>query len=123
MGAARLDRMSDELGRLLAERLGARGHTLKERLRSAGRLVPRRLRRVGQKLVEAETLAAHPRLARQIDMAELERGQADFVRWLRGIDRAEARLTALLRFLAAMVINVAIIAALVIWFIRAQGLM
>ena len=64
MDSARLQQMSDEVARLMAERLRLRGQTLPQLTRAAGRLLPRRLRAEARRLIEAQALAAHPKLSR-----------------------------------------------------------
>lgn len=66
----------------------------------------------------AEALAHNPRLARQIDAAEVERDYRGVVAYLRGIDvadRRRARILSLAAALAANLIAVAVMFLLWLW--------
>lgn len=123
MEPARLSQMIAEISALLSERLHARGKTLPARLASAGRLLPRRLRADARRLIDAEPLAAHPRLARQVDPKGIEAAHRRLVKWLKGIDVAEARKTALLRLLAVISVNVFIVIGAALTIAHLRGLL
>ncbi|SOC01790.1 hypothetical protein [Rhodobacter maris] len=66
-----LQRMCGRVSQLLAERLGARGHSLSERIASRHRSLPRKVRRAARQIAAAEAMIGAPRLARQLDPVAL----------------------------------------------------
>lgn len=82
---------SKELRQLLEAKLGARGKTLQQALRRAGRRLPRSLRKGGAVLAKAETMAAHPKLARQLNPREVDFAYKALATHLKAIDVADAR--------------------------------
>ena len=113
---------SEELCALLADKLSLRRGTLDQRLRRAGRRLPARIRQQGMLIAEAEAMAAHPRLARRIDHAALERAHAEVRAHLRGIDPADRRRGVILGMLGGLAFNILLFAALVLAFLRWQGM-
>jgi hypothetical protein len=97
-----------------AARLGVHGRDMAATVRRAGRMVPRRLRPAAGLLVEAERMAANPRLARLVDAARVETAARDLRAWLDGIDPRERRITRALGILATIALNLLILTAVVI---------
>jgi hypothetical protein len=87
MGIESIRTMADEVANLMAARFGGirRGHQadLAEMLRKRGGALPRRLRREARFLQQANGLAGQPKLARQVDMARLERAHRALTAHLR----------------------------------------
>lgn len=107
---------SKELLQLLETKLGAKGKTLQDALRRAGRQLPRSLRKGGAVLARAEAMAAHPKLARQIDRREVDLAHKALATHLKAIDVADARKGRLLSLAAAIAFNILVIAVgFVVW--------
>jgi hypothetical protein len=106
--------LADEVAGLLKERLGARGATLADRVARARRRLPPDLRVAAADLIDAQHMAANPRLARRIDPARVLRAHAALVAHLTSIDRATARRAALLDMIATLGFQVLVVAALVL---------
>lgn len=103
---------------LLRERMRLRGRTLEAQLRHAGRRLPKRQRRAGAIILGAQDWMAHPKLARVLDISQVNTAFADLHAYLDGIDPKEDRKTAILRLLGGMVLNLALLAGglmLLLW--------
>ncbi|WP_300548943.1 hypothetical protein [Roseovarius sp.] len=103
---------------VLRERLRLRGRTLEAQLRHAGRRLPKRQRRAGAIILGAQDWMAHPKLARVLDISQVNTAFADLHAYLDGIDPKEDRKTAILRLLGGMVLNLALLAGglmLLLW--------
>jgi|SRR6056297_2711926 len=111
----------DALVDLLEARMGVRGKTLRKRLARAGRRLPRGVRRDGQRIVQAERLMDHPRLARLVDPVKMNAAFDGLSAHLKRLDRAEARRTALLSWLAVVIFNLAVLGLLVLAVLRWRG--
>ena len=109
-----VDALAAEVAGLLKERLGARGTTLSDRVARARRRLPPALRVAAAELIEAQHMAAHPRLARRIDPARVARAHAALVAHLTSIDRATARRVALLDMVATLGFQVLAVSALIL---------
>ncbi len=112
--------MSD-LSAALERHLGVKGRTLAQQVKRAGRRLPRRVRADARLLSEAEAVAGHPRLLRQLDQAQLDRALQDLTTHLAGIDRAEARRTRILSMLAGIAFNMILLFAAVVVLLRMRG--
>ncbi|MBD3664314.1 hypothetical protein [Sulfitobacter aestuariivivens] len=107
---------AETLRKQLQEKLGVRSRDLSQALKRAGRRLPRRVRGEGQALVRAEKLAANPKLARQLNSAEVDRAYATVAAHLKDIDVADARKGKLLSLAAAVAGNLLIvIAGFLVW--------
>ncbi len=116
-----MDRRSAELAELIGTQLRVGGGTLEQKLRRAGRLLPRWARRDAARISAAARLAAHPRLARQIDPVALDKAEARLRRYLCAIDPAERRKTALLQLAGGIVLKLLLVAAVVLVVLRWRG--
>lgn len=104
------------LQRLLQEKLGVQGKSLGHALRRAGRRLPRAMRRQAAVLQRAEAMAAHPRLARQVDRRDVDAAYRALSAHLKAIDVAAARRDRLLSLAAAIAFNILVIAVgFVVW--------
>ncbi|UWP89793.1 hypothetical protein [Aliiroseovarius crassostreae] len=79
------------LARLMEERLDVSGADFPTKVRRAGRLLPRHVRAAAARLMEAQTLSEHPRLARQLAPDDLTRAVHEIDHYLRGVDPWERR--------------------------------
>ncbi len=117
-----VERRKAELAELIGTQLRVGGVTLEQKLKRAGRLLPRWARRDAGLFVHAGQLAAHPRLARQIDVAALDKAEARLKRYLEQIDPDERRKTALLHLVGGIVLKVLIVGGVFLAVLRWQGL-
>ncbi|WP_428515205.1 hypothetical protein [Roseovarius sp.] len=115
------DARREALEKQLHEKLGLRGKTLSARLRRAGRLLPKRLRAEGRYLVDAERKLSHPRLATQVDEARVGKAFEAIETHLKAIDPVDRRRGRLIHWLAGLVFNLLILAAIVLVALRWQG--
>lgn len=107
----------------LRERMRLRGRTLEAQLRRAGRRLPKRQRRAGATVLGAQDWMAHPKLARVLDISQVNNAFADLHSYLDGIDPKEDRKTAILRLLGGMVLNLALLVGLLVLVLWWQGVM
>lgn len=88
---------------LLQERLGVRtGADFPTKLAKAGRRLPRWARRDGRIIADAISLESHPKLARQIDHARVERAIKNLSRHLGAVDPWQRRKAKFLDLAAAI---------------------
>lgn len=109
---ADIARKAARLEALLGEKLGLTDGPLARRVARAGRRLPARVRADIEAVSEAAALAGHPRLARQLDGAALDRAYADAVAHLEKIDPADRRIGMLLGIAATVIFNLALFAVL-----------
>ncbi len=114
--------MVQELCALLDEKLSLGRGPLQTRLNRAGRRLPARIRDQAQVVAEAETLAAHPKLARRIDHARVARAHAEARAHLRSIDPADRRRGAVLGILGGLAFNLLLLAGLTLAFLHWRGI-
>ena len=113
--------MAQDLCALLDEKLSLRRGPLQTRLSRAGRRLPARIRAQAQLVVEAETLAAHPKLALRIDRDRVACAHAEVRAHLRSIDPADRRRGAILGLLGGLAFNLLLLAGLTLAFLRWRG--
>jgi hypothetical protein len=102
---------ADHIADLIEKRLGVRGRGLESKLRRAGRELPRHVRRDIHKILEAQRLAANPKLMRQVDLSGIEAACRDCERWLETVDPSRRRKDAILGFLGVNAFNLLAISA------------
>ncbi|PTV96351.1 hypothetical protein C8J27_102145 [Rhodobacter aestuarii] len=86
MDPSELQRMCGRVSQLLAERLGARGHTLPDRIASRHRTLPRKVRRAALDLAEAQALLGAPKVVRQLDHDKLHHAYQTCLHYLEPLD-------------------------------------
>ncbi|MGR3454373.1 hypothetical protein [Pseudooceanicola sp.] len=109
--------ISDEarqLEELLDRGFGTGGQGLATALRKAGRRLPRRIRRAGQAVVQAEMMAGHPKLVRQIDRRRLGQEAARLRSYLEEIDPKARRIDMALTILRSLALNALLLGALLL---------
>lgn len=106
----------------LAQKMRARGRTLDAQLRRARRRLPRHQRRAAATILGAQDWMAHPKLARVVDFAHVNKAFAELNAYLDRIDPKEQRKTALLRVAGGIVLRLAGLGALIYALIRWRGL-
>lgn len=113
---------NDALARHLGEKLDVPGEDLETVLRRAGREVPRRLRGEARYLVEAETMAAHPKLYFLVDKSRMKRADKALRAAVRGRDPKQERKDRLLGTLAGIAFGMIAFFAALIWFLAWRGM-
>ncbi|MCR9086051.1 MAG: hypothetical protein NXH97_04805 [Rhodobacteraceae bacterium] len=121
MNLPALETRNATLAQKIADKLSIRGADLGAKMRRAGRRLPRRLRREGRYLVQAELLAGHPKLAKQIDPARVDAAYRDFDAHLDPIDPNDLWWGWTLGVLAGIVFNLLLFAALLIALLAWRG--
>ncbi|VVT27396.1 conserved hypothetical protein [Roseovarius sp. EC-HK134] len=109
------------LQQAITDRMRLRGPTLERQLRRAGRRLPRRQRRAGAIVLGAQDWMAHAKLARVLDMGQVDRAFSDLHAYLDTLDPQEARKTAVLRLVGGIVLNLMLLAGLIYALIRWQS--
>lgn len=122
MGPGALDKDIAALDRLMEERLRVSGRDLPARLRKAGRMLPRAMRRRARSVIEAQAMLRNPKLARQVDIAGRQKDAERIATYLRTLDPAEARKTAVIRLAASIAFNLLVVAGLVLAVLLWRGL-
>jgi hypothetical protein len=112
-----------EVSDLLEARLSARGRTLEDRVRSARRRLPREVRRAALFLAETEARCRNPRLAQQMDAEAVAAAHATCLRHLEPLGAAERRAARLYGWAAALSVNLLLLAAAVLAWLRWRGLL
>ena len=116
-----IERLRAKLLKLLREKLGVKAETLEKGFRRAGRRLPRRIRREARVLVQAESLAVHPKLSRQIDGVSVRQAFDAVLAHLKAIDAADARLGRILSLAGAVAFNVIAVFAAFVWWMWWSG--
>ena len=86
-----IDRVLEDLARLMAEKLELRPAPFGKLVRKAAPRLPRAVRNQAQALAEAQEMARNPRLAPTLDMAAVTRAAHDLKAHLNRIDVADLR--------------------------------
>ena len=107
-----LQARTERLAQLLEHRLDIRGAGFEVKLKSAGRLLPRYVRKEGALLVEALRQAAHPRLARRLDIDRLSRAADALERHLLDVDPWDRRRGIAVMGAASVLFKLLVVAAL-----------
>lgn len=122
MDPARVQKMTDQVSRLMADRLGARGSSLRERVDRKGGALPRRVRRAAEVLATAETMNASPKMARRIDLQGVSRAHAACVKYLRPLGAGTRRSGYFLGVAASIALGLSAIALAALAVMRWRGL-
>ena len=117
-----IDRKVGQVQDLLTEKFGVKRLPLAKMVRRVGRGLPRRMQARAGVLSDAERLAGHPKLARQIDQQRLSQAHAELVAHLREIDVADRRKGHLLGIAGVIVFNLLVIAVVFVTWLWWRGL-
>lgn len=107
MFAETLKNQVDEMQKLLASQLRARGASLSVQVRKAGRRLPRKIRKDAQTVVDASVMAENPKLARMIDedaMTQAAQNVIDHLKAIDPFDRLKGRVLGILGAIAAVLL-------------------
>lgn len=116
-----LQARADRLAQLIEEKLDIRGKGFEAKLNRAGRLLPKHIRTEAAILVEAMAHEAHPKLARQLDDARLERAASDVERYLQGLDPWARRKGIALDWMAGAAFKFLVVVGLTLALLRWRG--
>jgi hypothetical protein len=122
MDSKELARKSAHLNALLEQKLGLRKGALARRADRAGRRLPAWVRRNLHQIDQAQRMADHPRLARMLDTAALNKAYLAAVEHLNSIDPKERRKDRLLSMASSLAFNLLLLAALLLAVLRWQGM-
>ncbi len=101
---------------LLTLKFGVKRQGLEVMLAKAGRRLPRRVQIKARVLVEAQALAGHPKLARQMDKTAVSRAFEDVKAHLKAIDVADRKKGRVLSLAGAIAFNLLVVlVAFVVW--------
>ena len=116
-----IDRQVAQVQDLLTEIFGVKRMPLAKMVSRVGRRLPKRMRARARVLSDAERLAGHPKLARQVDQHQLAQAHADLVAHLRQIDVADQRKGRILGIAGVIVFNLLLIAAAFVYWLWWRG--
>jgi hypothetical protein len=114
MDADGMSEIVEELRTAFAARLGVHGHDLAAVVRRAGRMVPRRHRAAAGVLVEAERMAANPRLARLVEPARVEAAARELRDWLASVNPRDRRMARIVGVTAGIAFNLLVLAGVIV---------
>ncbi|MDC1500436.1 hypothetical protein N8388_04255 [Octadecabacter sp.] len=121
MNAAQVEKYTDEVKRLIEQRLRIKGATLDKALSRAGRLLPTWAQREGRYLTQAAQLMAHPKLRLMVDEAKVEKAHKTLVEHLKTIDPVERRKTRVLGTLGVVSFNLIVVVVALVRFLIWRG--
>lgn len=113
--------IANDLASTMARQLRLRSGSLADVTAQAGRKLPRHLKAEAEVLIEAETLAAHPKLAHRIDEKRLKKADRKLRAFLDKHDPKAERRAELLDRLAAIVFILFAVAVGLFFFALWQG--
>ena len=111
-----------EVSALIEARIGPKGPDLGRQLRRTGRRLPSAMRRQGAVLEQAQRMAGHPRLYRQIDGAAVALAHARLITHLETVDPLDRRRGTLLGLASVNAFNLLVVGALIVAILRWRGL-
>ena len=120
--SADITTLGEDLQARLGAKLGLRRGSLAVRLQKAGWRLPRRIKRDGAAIGQAIELAAHPKLRRRVNQAEIGAAHRRVAAYLDGIDPNERRARLMLGLLGGLVFNLLLLGALTIAFLKWRGM-
>ncbi|MBK4215538.1 hypothetical protein JJJ17_06325 [Paracoccus caeni] len=117
--------MADEVSRLIAARFGGakRGERppLQVMLRRRGGALPRKLRRQAVQLATADRHAPQPKIARQQDMATLEKAHSALIHYLQPLGEISRWQGRAISFAASIAFGALVLTAVVVWILVKRG--
>lgn len=121
MNAAQVEKYTDEVKRLIEQRLRIKGATLDKALSRVGRLLPTWAQREGRYLTQATQVMAHPKLRLMVDEAKVEKAHKTLVEHLKTIDPVERRKTRVLGTLGVVSFNLIVVVVALVSFLIWRG--
>lgn len=105
----------------LRAKLGVGGGSLSQALTRANRRLPKSVRRASLVLIQTQQKLLHPKIARQVDDAVVAKAFNTIEAHLSSIDLKERRKDARIRWLAMLILNMALVIALIVFVLRWRG--
>jgi hypothetical protein len=121
MNAAQVEKYTDEVKRLIEQRLRIKSATLDKALSRVGRLLPTWAQREGRYLTQATQVMAHPKLRLMVDEAKVEKAHKTLVEHLKTIDPVERRKTRVLGTLGVVSFNLIVVVVALVSFLIWRG--
>lgn len=121
MQGSDVDMLAQRIEALMAQKLRVGGKGLRGRLKRAGRRVPGWIRHDIQTLIDAQQIAAHPKLSRQLDIETVKAATSRVEDWLATVDRNKARVDMALSILGGVAISVVVVFTLLIGVLAWRG--
>ncbi|GAA6182613.1 hypothetical protein NBRC116594_40510 [Shimia sp. NS0008-38b] len=118
-----IDDKVTQLLELAREKFGVRAKTLDKAMRKLGRRVPSRLHRQAEVISAAQKLGGNPKLMVQVDGDAVGCAFAEIKAHLSSVDVRERRIDRLLDVLGSISFNLIALTALLIVFLRWQGVL
>lgn len=109
------------LVKLLGEKHGIKARDLRQAGARAGRRLPKRLRAQIAVLVEAEQLAAAPKLAKRVDLRAVDAAEKALELHLKAIDPKERRRAKILGLAGTIAAQILIILTVFVWWLWWQS--
>ena len=113
--------VANELAETMARQLRLRGGSLTDVTARAGSKLPRHLKTEAEVIIEAETLAAHPKLAHRVDDKRLKRADRKVRAFLEKQDPKAERRAEILDRLAGIVFIIFVIVLGAFFLALSQG--
>ena len=107
---------------LFRAHMGIKAPTMAKVARRARRQLPQVLRAKVAMLVEAETMASNPKLARRLDRAALDSAYHELADYLESLDLADQRLGRFVNMIAGILLNLLILSGVLVAFLWWKGL-
>jgi hypothetical protein len=121
MNAGQVEKYTDEVKRLIEQRLRIKSATLDKALSRVGRLLPTWAQREGRYLTQATQVMAHPKLRLMVDEAKVEKAHKTLVEHLKTIDPVERRKTRVLGTLGVVSFNLIVVVVALVSFLIWRG--
>jgi hypothetical protein len=121
MNAGQVEKYTDEVKRLIEQRLRIKSATLDKALSRVGRLLPTWAQREGRYLTQATQVMAHPKLRLMVDEAKVEKAHKTLVEHLKTIHPVERRKTRVLGTLGVVSFNLIVVVVALVSFLIWRG--
>jgi hypothetical protein len=111
MNPMTLHQMTERIGQLMEDRLGARGMGLRAKLAHRGGALPRAIRKQAAYLAEIETRAGNPKLAQHLDPDQVSAAYDACLRYLKPLGVSRRRNATISGIVASVSFSVLMTAA------------
>lgn len=116
MDAKDIARKVEAVQDLLTQKYGIKRAPLEKMLGRAGRRIPKKIQLKTRTLIEAQRLAGHPKLARQMDGAVVAQAHAEVAAHLKAINVSDRRKGRILVLAGVVVFNLLlVVATFIVW--------
>lgn len=121
MTAAEIEKMADEVAKLMGNRLNVKGRGLRKKLRYGGKALPRRIRHEAEYILQALDQAQVPKLMVQTDPERLRKAHKACLAHLRPLGAGARRKGLFMQMLTSLGLAAVATAALVIGILVWRG--